>query len=420
LPLYRLEQRKGGYMRFPVKLSSLILTVLLCSSTYAGDGVGSSAMEFLNIGVSARSAATGGAFSAVSDGPVSAYYNPAGLSRADNFQLAGMHSEWFQDLRYEYIGLALPVGGGGGLGLSFSYLNFGDIEGYSETGVPTGNVSAYDMAATFSYGHRISSDLSIGLGIKAIGEKLDNADAFGFAGDVGLQYRFGNYLGGLSLMNIGPKIKYETSSSPLPTTINAGISYLPFGGNLGFLAGAAIPFSGDPSFKVGLEYIYQDLMVLRSGYDFQNSLDSKNGLSFGGGLNLSSHSLDYAYNINNLMGGTHQISFVFRFGQPRAMVSSVSSHKIDYENEHDFIGPVEVKIDESKQKYEICAGRYNNQEAALKHMDTLKIFGFSAKLIQDGDDEFRVVLKEVKGRGKAEKIKTKYEEKGISCFVQPS
>jgi hypothetical protein len=299
-------------------------------------------------------------------------------------------------------------------------LNFGDIEGYSENDVPIGNISAYDMAMTLSYGHRITRNLSMGLGVKGIGEKLDDVDAFGFAGDIGLQYEHGNYLGGLSLMNIGPDIKYETSSSPLPTTVNAGLSYFPFGGNLALMAGTAIPFNGDVSFRAGLEYTYQNLMVLRSGYDSQNSIDDNSGLSFGGGLNLSSHSLDYAYNDNRLMGGTHQISFVFRFGQPRETAASVSSAKIDYPTQQDFIGPVEMKVDESKQKYQVCAGRYNNQDAALKHMETLKMFGISSKLIQDGDSEYRVVLKEVKGKKKAEKLKAKYEEKGISCFVQAS
>jgi hypothetical protein len=186
------------------------------------------------------------------------------------------------------------------------------------------------------------------------------------------------------------------------------------------MAGAAVPFSGDVSLKAGLEYTYQNLMVLRSGYDSQNSIDNNTGLSFGGGLNLTSHSLDYAYNVNSLMGGTHQISFIFRFGQPREMAASVSSHKIDYAYQDDFIGPLEMRVDESRQKYQVCAGRYNNQDAALKHMDTLKMFGFSSKLIQDGDDEYRVVLKEVKGKKKAEKMKSKYEKKGISCFVQAS
>lgn len=405
-------------MRFPVQLSGLILAISIGSAAYAGDGAGSSAMEFLNIGVSARSAATGGAFSAISDGPSSVYYNPAGLSRADNFQIAGMHAEWFQDLRYEYIGLALPVGRAGGLGFSFSYLSFGDIEGYSETNASIGNISAYDMAATLSYGHRITPDLSIGLGMKAIGEKLDNVNAFGFAGDFGLQYRFGNYLGGISVMNVGPKIKYESSSSPLPSTVNTGISYFPLGGNLALMTGLAAPFSGDVSFQAGLEYTHQNLMILRSGYDSQNSFDNKSGLSFGGGLNLSMHSLDYAYNVNSLMGGTHQISFIFRFGQPREPLTSISYQNIAYGHKGDFIGPVEMPVDESKQRYQVCAGRYNNEASALKHMDTLRKFGFSPRLNQDGDDEYRVVLKEVKGQKKAERTKSKFEGKGISCFIQ--
>ncbi len=305
-------------MKIRNSIFSILFKILVSfTNVLAGTRAGTSAADFLNIGVSARSAATGGALTAISDGPTSCYYNPAGLATVENIQVAGMHSEWLQDLRYEYIGYAMPTGQRGGLGLSFSYLSMGEIKGYSATNTPTGDISAYDMATGLSYGYQISPALSVGLGAKWINEKLDDITASGIAGDIGLQYRSFSYAAGLSLVNLGPKIKYAASSSPLPTAVNAGFAYYPFGSNLAIMVGGVMPFYGDFAFKGGLEYTYNSVLSLRSGYDSENRGDSQNGISFGAGLNILNNSLDYAYNINNAMGGTHQISFVLRFGQAR-------------------------------------------------------------------------------------------------------
>jgi len=398
--------------------ASIIIAMMATSTGYSGSGPGTTAVNFLNIGVSARSGATGGAFSAISDGPVSAFYNPAGLARIENTQIAGMHSEWLGDLRYEYLGFASPIKRNGGLGISFSYLTYGRIAGYSETNESIGNIGAYDMAATLSYGHMIRPDLSIGVGFKSFGEKLDNVNAFGIAGDFGFQYNSGRFLTGVSVMNFGPRLKYETSSSPLPTTVNAGASVVPIENGPTLMIGAAMPFSGGVSFKAGLEYSYQNLLVLRSGYDSRDDYDGRSGVSFGGGLNLSSHSLDYAYNINSMFGGTHQISFVFRFGQARERADEYSNVMIEQEDRDTSSASVGSSGDDRNARYFVCAAKYGDKESAIKHIKTLKMFGVSAKLVESGGGEFRVLLKEVKGRAKAEKVKKEFERKRITCYIE--
>ncbi len=402
-------------MKYLGKISLLIIPFLL-ALTGSATGGGTTAMDFLRMGVSARSAATGEAFSAVSDGPVSSYYNPAGLSRTENFQIAGMHSEWFQDLRYEYLGLALPVGRRGGVGVSFSYLTFGSIRGFSETDQPLGDISAYDMAAALSYGHGLTDDLSLGLGIKTVGEKLDNVEAFGFAADVGIQFRMNRFLTGVSVTNMGPSMKYEISSSPLPTTVNAGISYCPFSSDLAFMIGSEIPFKGKPSFGAGLEYSYNNLMVLRGGYSTESDFGGGSGLSFGGGINLSSHSLDYAYRFNGVMGATHQISFIFRFGQPREQASASLAHN-NRMHEQSETESGEKKPYETASRYLVCASRYGDRPGAERHTETLKKFGLSPWIVEAGEEQFLVVINETDKKEKALKLQSKYEDIGIKCFI---
>jgi len=402
----------------------IILAIILAFSAEiaSAGGSGSAAVDFLNIGVSAKSTAMGGAFSAIADGPASSFYNPAGLSSINNYQIAGMHTEWLQDLRYEYLGLGLPAGSSGGFGLSFSYLSYGTIQGFSELNASTGNIEAYDMALTLSYGHKITQDLSIGLGLKNVGERLDNVKANGFAGDFGLQYRVSKYHAGLSIMNFGPELRYESASSPLPTTINAGLAYYPLNSSLALITGATFPFHGEFSFKTGVEYSYQNMFMLRSGYDSGNNLDGKSGISFGGGIAMSGHNLDYAYNINDLMGGTHQISFALKFGQPRtrneyrSSAPKVIKSKPEVEELYTVL-PSKQEANEVKRIFQVCAARYQNKDSARRHIDTLKKFDISSKLYQDVSGEYRIVIKETDNLSKAEKIKEKYDNKGVFCFV---
>jgi len=444
-----------------LKRTTLILiSVLLLSTTAFADGSGSSAADFLNLGVSARAAATGGAFGAIADGPMSSYYNPAGLSQSENYQIAGMHSEWFQDLQYEYLGYSQPVGQKGGFGLSFIYLSMGTINGYDASNNSIGDIAAYDMATVASYGHQMNENLSVGVSGKWINEKLDEVTASGFAGDVGMQYRTYKYKLGLSIMNFGPKMSYENSSSSLPTSISAGMAYYPFGTNLSFLLGSTTPLNGRTSFKTGVEYSYQGLLMFRAGYDSEANYGEQNGFSMGGGIAVSGQNLDYAYNLNDLMGSTHQISFVFKFGKTREKTQSVEKSSVSYTEpapvtqvasntpaapvaqvtpvtpvasasldnsgifDEDFEDSFsnnestkEVKTPE--QRYLVIAARYNVRSDADKHASTLSRLGLKAQSYKAGENDYYVVLKQAKNLKKAEKEKSKHEKNGINCEIIP-
>jgi hypothetical protein len=247
-------------------------------------------------------------------------------------------------------------------------------------------------------------------------------------------------------MNFGPKLKYESVRAPLPTTVNAGVSYMPFGTDLAVLIGGSLPAYGEFSLKTGLEYNYENIIMLRTGYDSGHNLGDKSGISFGGGINVSNHNLDYAYNINDMMGGTHQITFVFKFGDRRKSardekpVLMQMSEKIVQESytqaeenmltDEMYTVPEDVTVQESyttlakddskavAKRYQVCAARYSNEMSAQKHIETLKKFGVKSWLYYDGTKEYRVVVGETDRLSKAESIKSKFDNEGVFCFIQ--
>jgi hypothetical protein len=178
------------------------------------------------------------------------------------------------------------------------------------------------------------------------------------------------------------------------------------------------PINGSPGFKTGFEYTYARLLTFRSGYNSAERIDDQSGLSLGAGFNVLNHSLDYAYNLNGLFGGTHQISFVFRFGQPREPVTSNISNKMVPQD------PQGSEVDRSAEKSGkqakrlVCAGRYSALENAQKHLEALKAFGFSPKIVQSGRGDFLVVLGKADDAAKAAKMKTDFEKKGVSCIIE--
>src|SRR5690348_6207186 len=64
---------------------------------------------FLKIGVGARPIAMGSAFTAQADDVNAIGWNPAGLGRMQRSELSATHTEWLSDLRYDFLGAALPT-----------------------------------------------------------------------------------------------------------------------------------------------------------------------------------------------------------------------------------------------------------------------------------------------------------------------
>jgi len=122
--------------------------------------VGTTGLNFLELGVSARAMGMAEAFAAGANDASAVYYNPAGLTYVYGRDAMFTHIDMPADINFEFLALTFPLEAVGGVvGVSAYSLNTGDIlytDYYYPLGVDQNNDAQYfsagDMAVAVSYG----------------------------------------------------------------------------------------------------------------------------------------------------------------------------------------------------------------------------------------------------------------------------
>ena len=322
----------------------------------AGMGNGTTSANFLKLSQGARPSGMGEAFVGVADDATATYWNAAGLAQLSRNQVCLMHSAWLLDVNFEYLAYALPINGFGSLGLDIIYLNGGNI--YRTTEDPSGNyvstsetASATDFEVTLAYAKKLSdflgadnpvSDLSLGIGINVISEKIYNDSGGGVSVNLGALYypRYETYSMGVTLENIG----MATNRPEMPSIIKFGFGYR-FA-----LENAMLPFTEEGKFTfmennaTGVFDIIYDIVAqtarvhmgaekywelnkyhniaIRLGYKFGEDLGFPAGITAGLGYRLTASKdltfdLDYVYVPYSDLGASNRISISGKFnGKP--------------------------------------------------------------------------------------------------------
>lgn len=299
----------------------LIIVALFGKVSIAASNVGRHAADFLQIGQGARAAAMGGAYTAVSEGSIASYWNPAGLANLEKAEIALGHFEWYQDISVEQLNFALPIGKNGLVtAASITYVNYGTVQGYDQTGTYTEDLTVYDWSGGLSVGYPITDALSAGITGKFVNQKLDQYSASTFAADLGLKYSFQNFWVAAAVTNIGGKMAFDQESESLPAAAKLGLAARPFGPTLVASLEFEQRFEGDMIVRQGFEFGYQSRYYLRTGYDYVPSQDGSSlatALSFGAGLRLDIASFDYAFTPNDKTTSEdlHRFTLVFSLGR---------------------------------------------------------------------------------------------------------
>ncbi len=309
---------------FLLSLICLSAQLLNRFSSWAGNSAkGTSAANFLKITPGARAAALGGGMVGAADDAGSLFDNPAGLARLAQPQLSVSHLSYFQSINFNYLGFALPLASKTqALGFSITSLGVDNIEKRSgDTDVADGKFEAADYAYQLSYGRNMSKGVSAGASIKGIRERIDTVTASALAVDLGVHWARSESVWrgfGVSVRQIGQKMKFSNVSDPLPLVISAGANARILGDHLNIVVDANAPRDRDPYMSFGGEFSFmagQKLgLAARAGYSgFLQKVDGRHNLSLGFGLSLDPMSFDFAWVPYGDLGNTFRYSLLVRF-----------------------------------------------------------------------------------------------------------
>lgn len=301
------------------KTLSLLLTIfiLIPFAILAEEGDGGQAGAFLRLPINARANGMGGAFTAVVQDPSASWWNPAGFGYVERFQVAGMYTHLSLDRTHNFVGVSLPLGGRGAIGINWLQFGVSDIDGRDIAGQPTGKFDDSEMAFGLSYAMKLASSFSIGINAKYLHHSLQDFSASGFGLDAGVMYHINEIFRlGFTMQNIFGKIKWNTESNleeTFPKVYRGGAGVqLPSLPVLAAFDVVKTTGQGGIDFFVGSEvWFLRDIFALRGGY--ANS-EFTVGASLGWEKESFGFHLDYAYLQDVLNESpTSQLSFVLEF-----------------------------------------------------------------------------------------------------------
>ncbi|HYJ32488.1 MAG TPA: PorV/PorQ family protein [Candidatus Binatia bacterium] len=304
----------------PVRLALITTACVLSAYLFvrpasADVSVGASSGDFLSFEVGGRSAGMAGAHTGVATGVTAQFWNPAGLATLTQPQVGAMHANWLQDLSYEWLGVAKPMGIGVG-SLSVAYFHTPGIQGVDEFDNPTGDFRVYDLAVTAGIARSLARGFSIGANAKMVRQSLGTISATAPAVDFGARATVAGASIGAAVQNLGPGLSFGGSAYPLPREIKLGMGRSFWNDRIQLAADYNMPSHYYDDLRVGTELRAHPNVSLRVGYrhEFGTPEDPANGLSYGLGLHFHQLEVDYAMTPSNAFDNVHRLSFGYSFG----------------------------------------------------------------------------------------------------------
>lgn len=339
------------------KISSLtiILIFAFANTFYAQNKpyrVGTTACNFLEIGVGGAGNAMGEAYVSITGDLSSVYWNPAGLAYLEQTEVQFMYQPWYVDTNVGFAGAGIVLPRVGTFGLNILSMDFGRTEVTTlEMQEGTGETySAGDYAVSLSFGRKLAQWFAFGATAKWVSSSIWHVSANALALDLGVMVNtnFFSFTGkpedgmtiGMSISNYGTKIKYDGIDLLIPVDIlpdeagnyrdlEAKYSLQGWELPLIFRVGASItpiveenqkltlaidalhPNNNCESLNLGAEYQLRAMgfgrFFLRGGYHGLFMDDSQFGLTLGGGVHLTLMGnrllkIDYAFKDSEILG----------------------------------------------------------------------------------------------------------------------
>lgn len=294
-------------------IAPIALLILGVGTAWAGSDLrrGTDGALELQLPVGARGSALGGAVIGDVGGVEAIFWNPAGIASAEHTEVLFTNTQYFADMKLNYVAVVTKVGGFGDLGFNAKVLSIGDVivttedapEGTGEIISPTFSVLGMSWARQFT------DRVMFGINGNYVNERIANVSASGVAFDFGVQYLTGwkGLRFGMVIKNIGPSMEFggpgfEASLPPPgsePTASNRTFratsatfempSFFSLAATVDALKSPQYRFSVLGAFqnnnftgdviRAGAEWAYRDMFALRGAWfgSFESSTDLTSG-----------------------------------------------------------------------------------------------------------------------------------------------
>ena len=302
------------------KIAIVVFSLSLSYGQITGSvsNVATTAASFLDIGIGARSLSMGGAFVAIADDPTALYWNPAGIVSIESPMAHFYHSPWIADVQFNHSAVVVPLDRSSSFGFFITSVTMDEMQ-VRTVKSPQGTgeyFSVSNVALAGSYARRLTDRFSFGVNMKFIQEKIWHMNAGGLAVDLGSLFvtknsglRIGmsvsNFGGKISMDGYDTEVDYDVDETmygnndkidaslnsmdwPLPLVFRAGVSKDVVQSDvhkLTLAADAIHPNNNVEYINLGFEYMLRKMISIRAGQAFYGMDQSKEGITFGVGLN---------------------------------------------------------------------------------------------------------------------------------------
>jgi hypothetical protein len=359
IPAFSLASQNVSFI---CDMKKITLALACFASLYSSAQIGgNSVFSFLDLSTSARIAALGGTFIAVSDNdPNPATMNPSLLSPSMDNMISFSGVKYYADINGGDASFTRTLEKLGTFQAAVHYINYGTFTATDIYGNTNGSFTAADYALQIGWGYKTNKYFSVGGDIKFIYSHLEEYTSDGLAGDIAVSYASDSARGvsaALMARNIGSQIKqYDENNErePIAPEVMFGFSkkfpHAPFRLSLTYrhlekfdytylspiTAETVDPLTGEKTiteitfwdkfsrhFILGTELVFSPNFSLRYAYNFQRREEMKienrggvSGMSFGFGLHVS--------------------RFYVSFGMAQYHLAGMSNHLTITTNPYDF------------------------------------------------------------------------------------
>ena len=297
-------------------MRTILLTLLLA---VPASGAMNTGAAFLKLDPSARSAALGSAYTAMSGTADSMFFNPAGLAGLGKREFMAGHAQWLAETKFDALAYGQPTSWGS-LGVSALRLSMGELDAHTADRKAAGAFEAADSMYSVAAAKRFAP-ATVGASLKYLKSEIGPYSAQTVAVDLGARRDVpGKPLSlGFAVRNLGKGMRFLDQEDPLPLTFSAGASY-----RLAGVLGLALDLRHEPhdsrtSVSLGTEYSFLGSLALRAGYGANmlsrgaSSQGALGGLGAGLGFRMKAFGADYAFTPFGELGDVQRLSLSARF-----------------------------------------------------------------------------------------------------------